>query len=264
MDATVKMSVKSLLLAGLVLMALVTAYLLGSQGAAPSAQAATPTAAPAAAVEKPRVVRMVGAGEATAVPDQLSFALSVSEKRFDLDDALEASNATMRRVLAAVDEAGVDRADVQTTGLNMQPEYDYHSYGPPTLTGYRVTQRARVLVDDLSAGGGVISAAVSTGGNGVRASDIRLQVADTDAVLAKARDRAVEAATAKAQQYADATGQVLGEVLSIRETSAPRQPAYVQQLGGRAYGTADAVMPLPIRAGKDDLTVRIAVVWAFE
>lgn len=263
-DTTITISARSLLLAGLVLLALVTAYLLGGRGETP-AQAAAPPVAPASPAESPRVVRMVGAGEATAVPDQLSFALSVSEKRLDLDDALQASAGTLRRVLATIEDQGVDRADVQTTGLSMQPEYDYHSYGPPTLTGYRVTQRARVLVDDLSAGGRVISAAVSAGGNGVRATDIRLRVADPDAVLAQARERAVEAATAKAEQYAEATGQDLGEVLRIREVGAPRQPAYVQQLGGLAYrGTVDAALPLPIRAGKDDLTVRIEVVWAFE
>ena len=46
------------------------------------------------------------------------------------------------RNLIDFEDAGVARKDVQTTGLSMSPVYDYHPYDPPTLTGYRVSQRA--------------------------------------------------------------------------------------------------------------------------
>ena len=55
----------------------------------------------------------------------------------------------------------------------------------------------------------------------MRVSDIRLEVGDPDAVLEKARDAAVDAATAKAEQYAEAAGQTLGDVVSIREVGEP-------------------------------------------
>ena len=57
---------------------------------------------------------MTGRGEATAVPDQLSFGLSVTAKRDDLEDALDDSSATMKRVLAepgGVRRRGEGRAD---------------------------------------------------------------------------------------------------------------------------------------------------------
>jgi hypothetical protein len=265
MDSKVTVSVRSVLLTGLVLMALVTAYLLGSTGdgavTAPAQAAEQPAAA---APDGQRLVRMVGSGEATAVPDQLTFSLAVTAKRTDLDDALADSSASLRRVLTRLEGLGVERRDVQTTGLSMNPEYDYPSYGPPVLTGYRVTQRARVLVDELADGGRAVAAAVDAGGNGVRVSGIRLQVSDPDAVLEKARDAAVAAATAKADQYAEATGQDLGEVLSIREvgtrTSGTRDLAYKAQYGGLT--AAVDRMALPVRAGRDDLTVRIEVTWA--
>jgi uncharacterized protein YggE len=78
---------------------------------------------------------MVGSGEVTVVPDQLTFALSVTDKQADLDQALAASSATMDRVLTALRRHGVRTADVQTTGLQMYPEYDYPTYGPPVLRG---------------------------------------------------------------------------------------------------------------------------------
>jgi hypothetical protein len=170
----------------------------------------------------------------------------------------------MRRVLGVLAQHGVEDADVQTTGLSMYPEYDYHSYGPPTLTGYRVTQRAKVGIDRLADGGRAVAAAIEAGGNGVRVRDIRLEVGDPEAVLGKARDAAVEAATTKAEQYAAATGQELGDVVSIREVGAGL-PAPGRELAGLAYQSADmARASLPVRAGKDDLRVRIEVVWAFK
>jgi uncharacterized protein YggE len=188
----------------------------------------------------------------------------VSTKRLELDEALGSSSATMRRVLAVLEQHGVEDGDVQTTGLSMYPEYDYHDNGPPTLTGYRVSQRATVLVDQLADGGHAVAAAIEAGGNDVRVHDIRLRVGDPRAVLEKARAAAVGAATAKADQYAAATGQELGEVVSIREVGAGR-PAPRRELAGLTYQAADLTRAtLPVRAGRDDLRVRIEVVWAFQ
>ncbi|MGH3362413.1 MAG: SIMPL domain-containing protein [Nocardioides sp.] len=266
MDHNLTVSVKSILVAGLVTLALVTAYLLGGSGSAPvSAPAsAAPPGQPAAPDDR-RLVRMVGTGEASAVPDELSFALSVSAKRVDLDDALGSSTATMKRVLAALKEHGVREADVQTTGLSMHPEYRYPVYSPPVLTGYRVTQRAGVRVRELAQGGKAISAAIESGGNGVRVRGIQLRVGDPDAVLERARDAAVEEATTKAEQYAAATGQALGQVLSIREVGRGSRNRYQPQFGRTlaAYDTRD-LSALPLRAGMDELEVRIEVAWAFE
>jgi uncharacterized protein YggE len=170
----------------------------------------------------------------------------------------------MARVLAALTPYGVRRADVQTTGLEMYPVYDYHAYAPPTLRGYRVSQRAAVLVRELKQGGRAVGAAVAAGGNAVRVNDIRLQVGDPEAVRAKARDAAVSEATTKAEQYAAAAGQELGDVLTLREVTvsdrsavAP-QPGYLDQ--GRA---ADLTAAVPVRAGRDELAVTVQVVWEF-
>jgi uncharacterized protein YggE len=146
----------------------------------------------------------------------------------------------------------------------MSPVYEYHAYEPPTLVGYRVTQRAAVHVDELTKGGPAISAAVEVGGNGVRVSGIKLGIADPDAVLARARDAAVESATAKAEQYAAATGQTLGDVISIREVGQPARPPRPQFAYRGALDSVELTKALPIRAGKDDLQVRIQVAWEFE
>ncbi|GAB3195005.1 SIMPL domain-containing protein [Nocardioides hungaricus] len=259
MNGNVTVSVRSILVAALVALALVVAYLLGGgSGGGVPAQAAEQQSEPGGT---PRQLTMTGTGEATAVPDQLSFDLAVTLKRTDLDEALSAASATMDRVLGVLADQGVARGDVQTTGLSMSPVYDYSSYAPPVLTGYRVTQRASVLVRDLKEGGAAVSAAVDAGGNDVRVGGLRLLVGDESAVMAKARDAAVAEATAKAEQYAEASGQSLGDVLTLQEVRAKPVPTPVyatrDALSSAAYSKA-----LPIRAGKEKGSVTVKIVWA--
>src|SRR3954468_13497634 len=124
MDSNVSVSVRSLLLTGLVLAALVTAYLLGGAGGTGATARAADDETPAETHE----LTMTGTGDASAVPDQLSFALAVHLTRPDLADALDAANRDMSRVLGSLKDHGVGKGDVQTTGLSMEPVYDYPSY----------------------------------------------------------------------------------------------------------------------------------------
>jgi uncharacterized protein YggE len=256
MNRSVTLSAKGLLVALVAVLALLVAYLLGNAGS--SAQAAPQSAA---AGDRPRTLVMTGTGRTVGVPDELTFSLSVGVERSDLKTALADANAGMNRVLGALDRLGVRRSDVQTTGLSMNAVYDYHSYGPPTLRGYHVGQHAQVLVRDLSKGGQAVSAAVAAGGNDVRVGSIGLRIADPESLLAKSRDAAVAEATAKAQEYADATGQTLGDVLSLREVHATAVAPRVLQFARAA--APDALRALPVRAGRDKLAVTVRIEWSF-
>lgn len=258
MERTFTISTKGLLVTAVALLAVALAYVLG--GTAPPAP--TASAEETGVSERSHTIRMLGAGTTSAVADQVAFTLSVTDKQPDLTTAMDGASRTMNRVLARLATYGVKKADVQTTGLSMRPEYDYPSSGPAILTGYRVTQTARVVVTDIKGAGAAISGAVETGGNGVRVRAISLQVGDREAVIRRARDQAVADATAKARQYADATGQGLGSVVSIRELSSPTQrPVRDLAWGKVPYAMSADRAAMPIRAGKDDFRVRVQIVW---
>ena len=256
MNRSVTISAKGVLVALVAVLALLVAYLLGNGGS--TAQAAPQTTA---ATDGPRTLVMTGTGRTVGVPDELTFSLSVGLVRPDLQTALADANATMNRVLATLDRLGVRRSDVQTTGLSMNAVYDYHSFGPPTLRGYHVGQSATVLVRDLSQGGQAVSAAVAAGGNDVRVGHIGLTIADSESLLAQSRAAAVKEATAKAQQYADATGETLGAVLSLREVHASPVVPQALRFARSALDTASGAVP--IRAGKDRLAVTVRIEWSF-
>lgn len=267
MDAKIVVSVRGMLVTGVVVLALLVAYLVGSAGrlGLPAGASEEDPGGLAEAASGRRTLTVSGTGEASAVPDRLTFTLTVAQTRTDLDVALAATSRTMRRVLGTLAPYDVGRADVQTTGLSMNPVYTYPDEADPVLVGYRVEQRARVVVPELRNGGRAVTAAVDAGGNSVRARSIRLEVSDPEAVLTRARAEAMQDATRKAEEYAAAVGQPLGSVLTLREVE-PRLSVnrVLDNLSADARDAAAGRSALPIRAGEDELSVTVAVVWEFD
>lgn len=70
---------------------------------------------------------------------------------------------------------------------------------------------------------------------------------------------AMSSTQAKAEQYAQAVGRPLGEVLSVREVSATSTPRQAPEY----RAVADAALSSAIKAGTDDLSVTVSVVWSF-
>jgi len=261
MERHLTLSIKGLLVTLVAVLGLLVAYLLGSAGTTAVASTEGASADPAGLSAHPRTLVTAGTGRTVGVPDELVFSVSVGLTQSTLETALADANATMEQVLTRLDTLGVRRSDVQTTGLQMNAVYDYHAFGPPTLRGYHVSQRAQVLVRDLATGGRAVSAVVDAGGNDVRVGNIGLRIADTESLLAKSRAAAVQEATAKAQQYADATGQTLGPVLSLREVHSSAPPVTPALSFTRA--SLDGLKALPIRAGRDKLAVTVRIEWSF-
>ncbi len=252
---------RTVLLSLLTAAALAVAYLLGAAGP-DDARAAVQTPGGDTSLG---TITMTGTGEVVAVPDQIAFKVSVAREADDVATAMDDASSTMTRVLDALARSGVERKDTESTGLSVDPQYYYANNLPPQLTGYRVRQSMSVLVRDLRLGGDAIAAAVSAGGNAVRVNGISLRVGDKDALMAKARDAAVEDAAAKAEQYAEATGQPLGDVLTVREGRLPgrTRPDRDVLLSYRA-ADMEALKAVPIRAGQTDLGVKVTVVWALD
>jgi uncharacterized protein YggE len=251
MDRSVSLSVRSLLLAGLVALAVVAAYLVGRAGPAP-ASAETPDAT--------STVTVTGVGHVAVVPNQLAFDLSVSVLRDDLDQALDDGNTAMQSVVDTLKTSGVAEKDVQTTDLSMNPEYTKKKGQPVQLRGYRVSQTVSVTVEDLSKASDIVTAALNAGGSGVRLNGLRLQVADPDGSLEPARTAAVEQARSKAEEYAADAGRELGDVVTISEVN---NQSYGPQDGLSFQRSAvdAASAAFPIQAGQQDLTANIVVVY---
>jgi len=255
-------SVRSIVISAAVAAAVGISYVVGAGN--PDGVRAT-AAEEAEATGMPGIV-MTGVGEVIGVPDQLSFDVSVKARAADVSAAMASANRKTRRVLRALRDGGIPRADVQTTGLSIHPDYDYSGEGAPVLVGYSVSQSLDVLAKELDGAGEAMTAVVEAGGNSVRINDVRLRIGDLEALRARARDAAMEQAMAKAEQYALAAGLELGGVQSIREVDTSLASGFHQQA---TWGVAElrdlaaADRAVPVRAGTENIGVNVSVVWSF-
>ena len=204
-------------------------------------------------------ISVSGTGRVSGTPNLLRLQSSVDVTKPDVNTAMQAANTTMAQVQKTLKADGVVAADLQTSGLSVQPNYNYTSKGAQ-LTGYTVTENLSVVLRDLAKAGAVISDAAQAGGDAFRLGSAILDLDEDNALITQARQQAFADAKAKAEAYATAAGRTLGAVLSISETTNNQpQPVYYNEVPMAAASSA----PVPIQAGSQDVTVTANVAWVF-
>ena len=202
----------------------------------------------------------VGASaEVAGTPDTLRLDLSVVATAPTVTEALASANRSASAVQTSLLRSGVQQKDLQTSGLDIQPSYDYPSGGTPRLKGYQVSESVSAKLRNLGRAGDTIGKAVSVGGNAVRVNGISLDLEDSGALVSSARDKAFANAKAKAQQYAKAAGRGLGEVISITEDVSTPSPVAMPYA---AMDSAKLAPSVPIQPGTQNVGVSVTVVFS--
>ena len=75
-------------------------------------------------------------GEVSRVPDVAVISAGVVTRQPTATAAIRENATRMERVLAALKRAGVADRDVQTSSINLNPEYRYQENRAPQLVGY--------------------------------------------------------------------------------------------------------------------------------
>jgi uncharacterized protein YggE len=188
-----------------------------------------------------------GTGTVQAVPDQAQFSLGVETKGPTAREALAANSERMRRVLAALDAAGVAKGDVQTQDVSVSRSYPDD--------GYSADNSVSITIRDLALAGSILDTASNAGVNNVYGPT--LTQSDRDELQAKALREAVDNARAKARALADAAGVHLGSVTAITESGAEPMPYFDVALAKRTP-TPEA----PIEPGKQEIQTTVRVTFA--
>ena len=211
-----------------------------------------PGATLVAAVRSGRIT-VTGSGSVTGTPNQLTLTMGVQVNGSSVASALQQASQAVRRVTGALRARGVTAADIQTSGLYIQPNYQS---GSQTPSGYGVSESLTATLTRIAAAGGQITAAVHAGGNATTVSGVSLNLTDDSRLLATARARAVADARAKAAQYAHALGQPLGPVISLTDQSSSWSPPVPMAASGSAAKSA-----VPISPGSQQLSVSVTAVY---
>ena len=197
-----------------------------------------------------------GTGRVSVEPDLADLRLGVSVARPTVDSARAVAAETMEAILAAVAEAGLDRRDVRTTLLSVQPRYDYRENRQPVLTGYELANVVEVTVRDLARLGDVVDGTLRAGATSM--DSLSFRVADPAPAEREARLRAMAAARARAEVLAEAAGLAIVGVSDIVEggIASPPEPRYK---AARMMVSEDA--STPVEAGSLEIAVSVTVTY---
>jgi uncharacterized protein YggE len=223
---------------------------------AAAAIAATLPGVPARAqTEPPAVISVTGEARISAPPDLVQIEGGVTSDAKTAREASDANNAAMGKVLLALKGAGIEEKDYQTSRLSLQPQTSQSkSGGPPTITGYRASNRVTLRLRDVTKVANVIDTLVAAGANDI--GGISFMVSQASKLLDEARDQAIADARRKAEIYAKAAGVTLGAPLAISEGGAPAPIAFRRMTA--------APESAPIAPGEEMLQVSVSVSWAIK
>jgi uncharacterized protein YggE len=230
------------------------AVALVSAAAGPALAQATPDAA--AEAFRATTLNLSAAGEVKAAPDMATISLGVQTQGATAAQAMADNAQRMSQVVTALKRAGIEGKDVQTSGLNLNPQYAYEQDKPPRLTGYQASNQVTITVSDLGKLGPTLDAVVAVGANQV--AGIAFALKNPQAAEDAARVKAVQALQAKAQLYAGAAGYRVGRLVNLSEGGGyvPPRPMPVM-----ARAMAAPIAPTPVEPGELDIRIDVSGVY---
>ncbi|WIM86372.1 SIMPL domain-containing protein [Candidatus Mycobacterium wuenschmannii] len=208
-------------------------------------------AAPEKVGEHPRQVTVVGSGHVQGVPDTLTADVGIEFVARDVTGAMDQTNTRQAAVIDALAANGVDRKDISTTDVSLQPQYDPAG---AVITGYRAANSIRVKIHPTATASKLLSVIVGTGGDATRINSVSYSIADDSQLVKDARARAFQDAKDRAAQYAQLSGLGLGAIISISETSGSATPT---------VAPAPRMMPaaVPLEPGQQTVSFSVTAVW---
>ncbi|HZX78777.1 SIMPL domain-containing protein [Lysobacter sp.] len=196
--------------------------------------------------------------EARRAPDIATLSTGVVTQAADANAAMRANAEQMAKVVAAIKAAGIAERDVQTSGVNLNPQYRYAENQPPTITGYQAINNVNIVVRDIAKLGKIMDALVATGANQINGPTFDLDDAKKESAYDEARRAAVEKAQARAEMYAKTLGKKVRRIVSISEGGSFAPPRPMPMMAMKAM---DRMESTPISPGENTLSVNLDVVF---
>ncbi|KLJ01691.1 SIMPL domain-containing protein [Luteimonas sp. FCS-9] len=192
--------------------------------------------------------------EASRVPDIATLSTGVVTQAADANGAMRANAEQMTRLTAAIKAAGIAERDVQTSGINLSPQYRYAENQPPAITGYQASNSVNLKVRDVRRLGAVLDALVASGANQINGPTFEID--DADAVQDEARAAALKKAQQRAEVYAASLGMRVRRIVSISENGGFQPPRPMLAMRAVAQDASSPVSP-----GETTLTANLDVVF---
>lgn len=182
--------------------------------------------------------------EVQAAPSLATISAGVTTQAATASEALRANAQKMNAVVAELKKRGIAGKDIQTSSINLNPQYNYNNREgqPPTLTGYQASNMVTLQTRDLDKIGELLDALVAVGGNNINGPNFSIED-DTKQKYA-ARDKALQSAQTQANFYAQRSGYKTAKLVSITEGVAINRGPMPVMMESRAAGKAADFAPV--------------------
>ena len=214
------------------------------------------------AQEAYRALTVTGSGSATGAPDLALVRLGVQTSDEDVLAAFTRSNDITAHIIEALLELGVERKDIQTSGLSLYQDrpYDPFSDMEDGTIIFWAQNSLSVTLRDISLVGEALGASVEAGANSI--DGLSYGITDPTALEASARELAVADARNRAEHLTALTGMQLGRVLNIDESS--YQPRPQTELRAFAMMAQAAGGGATVEEGQLSVQVELRITWELE
>jgi uncharacterized protein YggE len=215
---------------------------------APALLASAVLASPAAAAEVQiqatgPVVELSVSETVDSRPDIATVHAGVSTRAQTAVAAMQQNAEKMTGVVARIKALGVAEDDIQTSGINLSPQYDYNqATQSQVFRGYVASNRVSVKLRKVADTGRALDALVAAGATDIGGPDF--SVDDDTAYRAEARRNALERAKNQATEYARLSGYSGVRLLEIDESVSGIQPPMPVLRAYRAEAAQDASTPV--------------------
>jgi len=216
------------------------------------------------------VITVNGEGEVFAVPDIATFSFGIVESGATVKEAQDKATMKTNAALEALKSLGIEDKDIQTSGYNAYPKYEFVTRQvvcitypcPPTgnqeIVGYEVSQNITVKVRKIDDAGKAIDAATSAGASNI--SGLSFTIDDEDELVREARQKAIMDARNKAKELAKDLDVRLVRIVNFSEGGNYPIPYYAKaEMGG--MGGADMAPAPTVPAGENRIVSNVTITY---
>ena len=196
-------------------------------------------------------------GEVNRVPDVAIISTGVVTRAATATAAIQQNATRMERVRVALKRAGIADRDIQTSSINLNPEYNYRQNQPPQLTGYTASNQVSVRFRDIGETGKILDALVAEGANQINGPTLTID--KPEAALDEARLKAIANGRARADLYARALGMRVVRLLSVSESGGHAVPPPMPM-----YARAEMAQDASTKIDPGEQKVQVGVTLSFE
>ncbi|HMC78322.1 MAG TPA: SIMPL domain-containing protein [Vicinamibacterales bacterium] len=203
----------------------------------------------------PAVIVTSGEAVVKRAPDRAWVTVGAESRAKTAREAQLANADAMTAVIERIKGAGIPADAIQTTGYNLQPEFDYAN-GKQTLRGYVARNQVQVRVDAMAKTGDVITAVVASGATTV--SGVRFDLKERDTAEREALRLAVQDARRRADYAATGAGVAIERVIRVEEQRDMGDVVRPMRMD-MAMMKAEAGQAVPLEAGEIEIRSRVTL-----